>query len=121
MHDHPSWRVRKLRMASPFGWEQISRADLADVVAHLSSLESMTWNDIVVTARKHNHFCEVEELSKPARDIIAADWRGVDQILSIRLTNLKRIWGVVEEGVLYVVWWDPEHQVYRSTLKDRYS
>jgi hypothetical protein len=108
-------------MDAPFGWHRISRTDLEDVVAHLSSLETMTWNDIVVTARKHNHYCDVAELSKPARDIIDNDWRGADQVLSIRLNNLKRIWGVVDEGVLYVLWWDPEHQVYRSTFKDRFS
>ena len=121
LQGRPSWRLSNIRMDAPFGWERISRADLENVVAHLSSLESMTWNDIVVTARKHNHYCDVTELSKPARDIIESDWRGADQVFSIRVTNLKRIWGIVEDGVLYVLWWDPEHQVYRSTFKDRFS
>ena len=121
LRGRPSWRLSKLRMDQPFGWDQISRTDLEDVVTHLSSLESMTWSEIVVAARKQNHYCDVEDLSKPAREIIIQDWRGADQVLSIRLTNLKRVWGIMEQGVLYLLWWDPDHQVYPSTFKDRFS
>jgi hypothetical protein len=91
------------------------------VVLHLSSLETMTWREILVTARKHNHFCNVDELSKPAREIIDRGWEGADRVLSVRLTNLKRIWGIFEDGVLYLLWWDPDHQVFPSTFKDRFS
>ncbi len=91
------------------------------VVTHLSSLETMTWNEIVVSARKHNHYCDVANLSKAARDVIKEDFLAADRVLSIRLTNLKRVWGIVEKGVLYLLWWDPDHQVYPSTFKDRFS
>jgi hypothetical protein len=81
----------------------------------------MTWNEILVIARKQNHFCAVSQLSKAARETIEADWQNAEQILSIRLTNLKRVWGLMDNGVLYLLWWDPDHQVYPSTFKDRFS
>lgn len=81
----------------------------------------MTWNDILVVARKQNHFCDVSELSKEARTNIESNWQDAEQLLSIRLTNLERVWGVMDQGILYLLWWDPEHQVYRSTFKDRFS
>jgi hypothetical protein len=91
------------------------------VVTHLASLETMTWREIIVTARKYNHFCNADELSKPARDIVDPGWKGADRILSIRLGNLKRVWGIFEDGVLYLLWWDPDHQVFPSTFRDRFS
>jgi hypothetical protein len=117
----PSWRFSRLRMDQPFGWGQVSRAELRAVVSHLAALEKMTWNEILVIARKQNHFCAVSQLSKAARENIETDWQNAEQILSIRLTNLKRVWGVMDHGILYLLWWDPDHQVYRSTFKDRFS
>jgi hypothetical protein len=119
--DHPSWRFGRLRTEPPFGWSNISRAEARAIVSHLAALEKMTWNDILVVARKQNHFCDVSELSKEARTNIESNWQDAEQLLSIRLTNLKRVWGVMDQGILYLLWWDPEHQVYRSTFKDRFS
>ncbi|MBV8367408.1 MAG: hypothetical protein JO036_00535 [Candidatus Eremiobacteraeota bacterium] len=117
----PTWRFGRIRMDPPFGWGDISREEVESVVSHLSALEKMTWNDILVTARKQNHFCDVSKLSKPARALINADWQNAEQLLALRLTNLKRVWGFLEQGILYIMWWDPNHEVYPSTFKDRYS
>ncbi len=37
-----------------------------------------------------------------------------DALVSLRLGAKKRIWGVLEGSVLYVLWWDPHHEVYPS-------
>jgi hypothetical protein len=121
MAHKPSWRFSNIRMRAPFGWDGISRVDMQGVVSRLASLETMTWSDILVTAKKHNHFCEVSALSKPAREIIEQDWQGADRVVSIRLTNTKRIWGVIERGICYLLWWDPAHEVFPSTYMDRFS
>jgi hypothetical protein len=85
--DHPSWRFGRLRTEPPFGWSNISRAEARAIVSHLAALEKMTWNDILVVARKQNHFCDVSELSKEARTNIESNWQDAEQLLSIRLTN----------------------------------
>lgn len=121
MQAKPSWRLSNLRMAPPYGWGRISRTDMQAVVNHLASLETMTWNDILVVGKKQNHYCEVSGLSKDARQNIERDWQGADRVLSIRLTNVKRMWGIVEQGVFYLLWWDPDHGISPSTYKERFS
>jgi hypothetical protein len=90
-------------------------------MSSLANLETMTWNDVLVKAKKRNHYCEVSELSKRARDIIEEDWQGADRVVSIRLASTKRIWGIIDRGVCYLLWWDPAHEVYPSTYMDRFS
>lgn len=91
------------------------------VVGHLASLESMTWNDILVVAKKQNHFCTVAGLCREAQENLEQDWQGADRVLSIRLTNVKRVWGIIEQGVFYLLWWDPDHCVSPSTYMERFS
>jgi hypothetical protein len=121
MQVRPSWRLGNLRMRSPFGWDTISRSDMVAVIAHLKSLETMTWSAILVGAKKQNYNCNVSDLAKPAREIIEQDWQGADKVLSIRLTNTKRMWGIVDQGILHLLWWDPAHEVMPSTYHERLS
>jgi hypothetical protein len=121
MRARPSWRLGNVRMKPPFGWSEISRRDMQGVLSHLASLETMTWNEILVVGNKHNHFVAVSGLSKQARENLDQDWQGAERIVSLRLSNLKRIWGVIEQGIFHLLWWDPDHMVYPSTYKDRLS
>ena len=91
------------------------------VISHLKSLETMTWNAILVGAKKQNHHCNVSDLTKRARENIQQDWQGADKVLSIRLTNVKRMWGIVDQGILHLLWWDPAHEVMPSTYLERFS
>ncbi len=91
------------------------------VIEHLKSLETMSWSAILLVAKKHNHHCNVAELTKSARANIDEDWQGADKVLSMRLTNTKRILGIIDRGVLYLLWWDPEHKISPSTYLDRFS
>jgi hypothetical protein len=118
MEVRPSWRLSNLRMKGPFGWDSIDRDDMKQVVAHFKSLESMTWSDILVAGRKHNHHCDVGGMSREAQTCIEEDWQGgADDVLTIRLTNRKRVWGILEGPIVYLLWWDPDHDVYPSLKK----
>jgi len=106
-------------MKPPFGWDSVSREDMKQVIDHLKSLESMSWSAILVGAKKHNHNCEVGGMCRDARRCLAEDWQGgADEALTIRLTNKKRLWGILEGPILYLLWWDPDHAVYPSLPKN---
>ncbi|HEV2642906.1 MAG TPA: hypothetical protein VGT98_09375 [Candidatus Elarobacter sp.] len=115
----PAWRLSNLRMKEPFGWNAIARDDMIQVVEHLKSLESMTWSAILIGAKKHNHRCDVERMCRAAQTCLIEDWQGgADEILTMRLTNKKRVWGILEGPIVYLLWWDPTHAVYPSEPKN---
>lgn len=106
-------------MKEPFGWNAIARDDMIQVVEHLKSLESMTWSAILIGAKKHNHRCDVERMCRAAQTCLIEDWQGgADEILTMRLTNKKRVWGILEGPIVYLLWWDPTHAVYPSEPKN---
>jgi len=41
-----------------------------------------------------------------------------DALYSLRLSGKLRLWGVRDRSVLQLLWYDPEHQVCPSPLKN---
>lgn len=40
-----------------------------------------------------------------------------DALVSLGLTGRERIWGFIANGVMNLLWWDPNHEVCPSLLK----
>jgi hypothetical protein len=73
----------------------------------------MTWREILTDGRKQNHFIGVWQICMDAqRRLEDLGYGDLKRILSLRLSARERIWGVMEAGVLAVLWWDPDHTVY---------
>lgn len=78
----------------------------------------MTWNDIIVVAKKRNHTVPVSRVCKEARDHLSAlNLSEIDEVVSLHLTGTERVWGYRQGAVLHVLWWDPDHQICPSLLK----
>jgi hypothetical protein len=119
MHLNPAWRISKLEFNDPFGWHEIDAMTLRCIQEKLSSFESMTWSEILIVAKKQNHNVEVYKLCKEAINRLEElGLDDLDQLLSLRLQGKERIWGILERGVITLLWWDPEHQVCPSLLKN---
>jgi hypothetical protein len=109
-------------MEAPFGWHEFSRDDMMRVHRHLAQLESQTWNDILVIGNRNNHAIAAGDLSSEARKCLKQAWQGgVDEVISLRLTARERIFGIMDQGTLHLLWWDPDHQVCPSTFLERRS
>ncbi len=116
--EHPSWRISKIEMVNPFGWQEIGRAALEDVRAKLSNFESMTWNQILVEARKQNHSIPVWDLCQEAQARLETiGLEDTEEVISLRLSGKERVWGIRQGAALLVLWWDPDHRVCPSVLK----
>lgn len=114
----PAWRISKMVMNDVYGWEILDVQKLIVIKDKLSSFESMTWSEILIQGKKFHHLVKVDDLSAQAQDYltrIALD--DVDELVSLRLSGKERIWGILDEGILNLLWWDPEHQVCPSLKK----
>lgn len=88
------------------------------IISKLKSYEGMTWMEIMKSAggRKqgtNNHFENVSNLIEEAQH----RWRELkldeyDEVFSLRLTGEQRIYGILENGVYKIVWFDPSHEIY---------
>ena len=108
----PAWQVSKLEMCDPFGWHQLDKAKLEDIRAKLANFESMTISEIFVAGRYHHHSIPVDQLEPAAKKRLdELNIPDIDVLHRLRLSNKERVWGILTQNVIQLLWWDPEHLV----------
>lgn len=112
-----AWHIRKIDIDGPWGWQNIEPDRLwKNIHAKMSSFESMTWGE-VMTGKKH-HLVDVSRISPKAQkrldEIGQVD---TDQLFSFRLSGKERIYGIRVSDIFEILWWDPNHEVLRVSLK----
>ena len=106
-------------MLQPFGWQDLDAAKVNEVRAKLAQFESMTWNEILVASKKQNHSVAMWKLSKEAQNRLAVMGLGdTEELVSLRLAGRERVWGLRQGAVMLILWWDPEHAVCPSLLRN---
>ena len=116
--ERPSWRISRLDMRDPYGWHAVDPKTLGSIRDKLASIKTRTWSAILVESKKQNHLVPVVELSKAARDRLdELKLDDLQELLSLRLSGPERVWGILDRGVVTLLWWDPLHKVCTSILK----
>jgi len=65
-----------------------------------------------------NHFVSQGDLCGAARARLREIGQDdVDEIVSLGLSSAERVWGIQEDDVLKLLWWDPNHQIRPSMRK----
>jgi hypothetical protein len=115
---NPAWRIARMELADIYGWQNLDATKIQVIHTKLSGFESMTWREILLDSKKQNHTVPVQNLCKSARDrLIILNLDDLDEITSLRLSGTERIWGVINQGIMELLWWDPNHEVYPSIKK----
>lgn len=110
-----SWRFSICDREGPFRWE-LTPKDAHRVMARLAEFKTKTWAEIEDTG---SHRIECHRLCKSAQDrLVEIGQDDLDDLMSFRMTGACRVWCIVDNAIMRVLWWDPEHQVY-PTEPDR--
>jgi len=107
----PVWRFGRLDFQEKWGFNQLNEfPTIEDIHSKLKNFETMTWREI---EGKNNHYIDVKDICKEAQERLRQiKLDEYDTLFSFRLTGKKRLWGIRENEILYLLWWDPEHTVY---------
>jgi hypothetical protein len=113
----PSWRFDIIDLESSWGWFNIeSKNLLRDILEKLKNFERMTWGEI--ERKKQSHIMPLDKIEKKAIDRLRErNLDDLEALYSIRISGKERIWGKRERDAFYIIWWDPDHTVYRVPLK----
>jgi hypothetical protein len=102
----------------PYGWHNLDPQKVDVIRSKLSNFESMTWAEILIKGKKQHHTVTVDQLCHEAQQRLESISCGdIDQLVSLHLNGVQRVWGILSEGVLNLLWWDPLHLVCPSLLK----
>jgi hypothetical protein len=106
-----------MELVDPYGWHRVDATTLLHIREKLAHFESMTWNEILVVGKRRNHSIDIGAITAEARQRLEAIGLGLDEVVSLRLSGAERVFGYLDNGVLVLLWWDPDHQVCPS-LRD---
>lgn len=100
-------------------WGFIHAGDIyTEVIDKLKENEGHTWGDIIRAAggRTHgtnSHYENVSDLIPEAQKRwLELHLEEYDRVFSLRLTGKRRLYGILENGVFRIVWYDQEHEIY---------
>lgn len=115
--DYPTYSFHYADRSHNGSWRWPSGDEASEIINFLCDMAKIKWSEIMNHQsgghRKH-HPQAIESLCREAQDRLTD--LHYDEIFTdvfrFRLSGRKRLWGSLVDGIFYVLWWDPEHQVY---------
>lgn len=107
-------------------WGTLGACDLiVEIIHKLESYETQIWTDLKNASGgkrdkggSNNHFIDATKLPNSLRkEYIRRNlMESYDRVFSLRLTGTKRLIGYVRQGVFYILWYDPNHQIFPCSI-----
>lgn len=112
----PVWLVGDIDLDGPFGWREVEKDLFIDeILPKIRNFERMTWGEIL---GRRNHAIPISHLSKAAKKRLQErKLDDIEELVSLHLTGLQRVWGIRSQRELRLLWWDPDHGVCPSHKK----
>lgn len=112
----PTWMIGQIDRSCDWGWENISLDEFwTEIYSKLKSFESMNWTQIIHSGSHNVKICDfIPEAQKRLDELYLDD---LEELFSLRLTGEKRIWGIKNQHILSIIWYDPEHKICPSLKK----
>ena len=112
----PVWSFQRLDIGGPWCISNINDANyFVEVLKKLGEFEKMNWSDL---GSGGSHLIAISKLAKRAQErLIEIKQEDIDDLFSFRLKGKERMWGIMDNGVIRLLWWDPNHEVCLSHKK----
>jgi hypothetical protein len=111
------WRLARMDLDGKWGWRRLDIAHLERVVQQLKGFEGMTVGELF--NRSGNKPIPATNICKEARDrLVEIQADDLDELWELRLTGKNRVWGTRSGHIYQVLWWDPDHTVCPSALRN---
>jgi len=111
----PSWKFSKMDIGH-IKWSFIKNDCFSkmDIIKRLSDFEKQQWKDII---GERNHFIEIHHLTKEAQNRLTELGLHYESIFSLTINSRERIFGIMDDGALFLLWYDEKHEICPSHKK----
>lgn len=113
---HPVWKFSSIDWNGEWGWKKLSNEQWQSIIQKLQNFESMTWGEIEGT---HSHLVQISDCPNPLvqKRLNELQLDDYNELFSLRLSAKERIFGILFNNILKLLWYDPEHQVWPAPKK----
>lgn len=116
-----AWRFDRPDIHHPeWGWANVAPVVLFErIFPRLYEWETWTWSRISLD-KTGGHFIPAVNICPAARRRLReiAPYAENDDLLSLHLTGVERVWAVPSGKTTHILWWDPKHTVYPTTMRN---
>lgn len=111
------WGITKIDNECKWAWCDVDKDTFWGIILpRLAAFESMTWREAFGDA---NHAIPIFKLEADARKRLSElQFDDQDRLYRLSVKGAPRIWGVRQGAKFCVLWYDPDHSVYK-TKKNR--
>ncbi len=104
----------------PWSWADISPTKLLEVHRLLAEMEKLTWDEAMAGWRGRISIYRLSDCPNPdvLDRLVVIRRDDIEQIVQIHMSGQERIWGVRRGNACHLLWWDPDHEVWPSKLKN---
>ncbi len=97
----PLFRAEQMDKDGPWGWDRFDSSQIQEVFQKIFDSQKLTWQDL---RNNGSHFVDRKTLcSEAQKRLIQIQKEDLDQLFSLRLTGRKRIWGIKEGNILWLL------------------
>jgi hypothetical protein len=112
-----SWKIGILDKAGPYSWTSCTQEEFWEYIKpRLINYEKMTWQEIFQHDKNHPIKISIIE-SEAQQRLRELKFDDIEELVSLGITKLARIWGIKDGSCLKILWWDPNHHVCPSHKK----
>jgi len=111
----PEFKADQMDLQGPWGWDHLGSKELQEIFSKIFDTQKLTWQEL---KGKGSHLVDVKDLIPEAQKrLIEIQKEDTDQLYSLRLSGVRRIWGIKDSNIFWILWWDPSHKVCKSNKK----
>jgi hypothetical protein len=113
----PAWQFNEIDWNGPWGWHQLEANKWQEILTKLGHFETRTWADI--KSDGNNHTVDIQNSPNPEvlKRLTEIHQDDIDELFSLRLSGKERLWGILDNHILKILWWDMNHEIWSSKKK----
>jgi hypothetical protein len=113
------WRFAHVDHDGPWGFSAADTEVFCAVLRKLAAFESMTVNELFHHGDEPGKEYELARLpnAEAVTRLEAAGLGDQTKIWRLRCKGTERLYGFLDGNIFHVVFWDPQHQIWPSTLR----
>ena len=110
----PEFRAGKMDVEGRWGWNNSnnSKFDMKLFLEKVFENQKLSWQEL---KNNGSHDVDLDKIITEARKRLEEiEQDEIAQLYSLRLSGKMRMWGIKDNNIFWILWWDPHHEICPS-------
>ena len=114
------WNVSKVDNDGQWGWDQVNCSYFfQEIWEKMHDFEKKKWSEILGRDHRKNHKIQARKIIGDAQKRLEElGHDDQEELVSFRLTGRQRLWAIQSGTEAFLLWWDPNHEICPSRLRN---